>query len=168
MTVIVQGTQPAVGTYVGAIGIINGDVGSYVAATTYPTGTPYSTYSLSGTYIPGQALMTSITGVITADTNFCYNYDYFTPLTATTVVITQSYTVIAPAATIAALTVSFPAAPFPGQIVHVSFNQIVTALTVGVAAPGTATFVGTPLTAAAVGSVLRYIYDVNTNSWFPC
>lgn len=166
MAVVPSVTAPTAGSYVGSIGFINGDVGSLISANSYPAGVPYSTYSLSGTYIPGQVLLTSSTGVIVSDTNICYNYDYFAPLTGTTVLITQSYTLVNPAGTIAALTVDLPAAPVPGQTVHIAFSQVVTALTLAVSAPGTATFIGTPITAAAVGTHVSYMYDINANAWF--
>lgn len=175
-----QATAAGEGPFVGSIGVVNGDFGSLIYANTYPVAAPYSTYPWlvpvgavtgGGSFIPGQALVQTAQGVVVGGTNFCYTYDYFTPLTGATVIVTQGYSIVAPAGTIAALTVSLPAQPYPGQVCHVSFSQVVTALTInagtGTSPAGTATFIGTPITAAAVGTHITYMYEVTGNAWYP-
>lgn len=177
-----QATSEGEGPYVGSVGVVNGGFGSLIYANTYPVAAPYSTYpwmvvpaagsvAAYGQYIPGQAIIQNGSGVAIGGTNFCFTYDYFTPLTGATVIVTQGYSVVAPAGTIAALTVSLPNMPYPGQVVRLTFTQIVTALTInagtGTAPAGTAAIVGTAVTAAAVGTHVAYMYEVTLNSWLP-
>jgi hypothetical protein len=96
-------------------------------------------------------------------------YDYFTPLTGTTITLVYSNSIVNPAGTIAALTINLPAITSKtlqaGQKVVVSFSQVVTALTV--ATTDGSSIIGTAITAGTVGGHFAYIYDSNSNAWYP-
>jgi len=96
-------------------------------------------------------------------------YDYFTPLTGATITLVYSNSVVNPAGTIAALTINLPAITSStlqaGQKVSVSFSHVVTALTV--ATTDGSSIIGTAVTSAAVGTHFSYMYDSNSNAWYP-
>jgi len=77
------------------------------------------------------------------------------PLTGDTITLTagQRLLFVNPAGTIATLTVKLPPTPVAGQIVEMSFSQIVTALTVQDSAAG-----AVASTAGAVGVAIQYRY----------
>ncbi len=88
------------------------------------------------------------------------------PVTLGTVVMgagTQRL-IINPAGTLAVLTVTLPSSPVNGQLAAISFTQAITSLTIN--APGGATVVA-PLTAAAIDTSIRFIYQASSTSWFP-
>ena len=73
-------------------------------------------------------------------------------LTGDTVVLTGDRPIyVAPAGTIAALTVKLPPSPADSDIIEISFGQIVTALTVQDASGG-----AVQSTAGAVGTAIQY------------
>ena len=92
---------------------------------------------------------------------------YTAPTTGQTVTVpqnglSQQNVVIEPAATLATLTLAFPASVRDGQVVSVQCTQIITALTLT-----GGTFVGTSVTALTAGQVLRYVYVLSQNKWYP-
>jgi len=89
-----------------------------------------------------------------------------TPVTGATVTMTadQRYQAIAPAGTIAALTLVLPPSPVNSQVMSAGSSQIVTALTVS-AGTGAATIVGAP-TAFAAGSGFAMVYQSSNNTWY--
>jgi hypothetical protein len=88
------------------------------------------------------------------------------PLTGTTVAMTgqDDDLYINPAGTLAALTVTMPAGPMPGDVHDLHFTQIITALAVKDSAGTTIT---TAPTSAAVGDTvtLRYVQTVGWVKW---
>ena len=88
----------------------------------------------------------------------------YTPLTGTTQAIPEDAEVVhvVPAGTIAAFTMTFPAAPYDGQEVVLTFDQIVTALTL-TATPNT--LKGT-LTAATAQGFARWRYRSTGTTWY--
>ena len=88
-----------------------------------------------------------------------------TPLTGATVTAGSSCEclVIVPAGTIAALTLNMPSNPYDGQPLEVSFDQIVTALTM--AAPNSATLKGA-LTAATAKGFAKWRYSAADTTWY--
>lgn len=90
---------------------------------------------------------------------------FASPLTGTTVVVTtaNSWLVLTPAGTIAALTLTLPTDRIDGEEVIVNSTQIITALTVGGA--GT-TVVGAPTTLATVNSFFRMRYNNTLAAWY--
>ena len=89
---------------------------------------------------------------------------YAVPLTGTTVTATaaDSWLIITPAGTLAALTLVLPAVRTAGQQVLVNCSQIITALTVS--GSGT-TVIGAPTSLTANG-FFRLRYDAITNAWY--
>lgn len=87
------------------------------------------------------------------------------PLTGATVTPAPGVEVeyVNPAGTIAALTLNMPASPSDGQPFTVSFDQVVTALTM--AAPGSATIKGA-LTAATAKGFASWRYSKPDNTWY--
>ena len=116
---------------------------------------------------PGATVQVNAGGNLVAEVGKAY--DYFTPLTGATVTLVYSNSIINPAGTIAALTIDLPAitnkALQAGQKAVVSFSQIVTALTV--ATTDGSSIIGTAVTSSTVGSHFAYIYDSNSNAWYP-
>jgi hypothetical protein len=94
------------------------------------------------------------------------NKRLITPLTGATdtMVDHDRVLIVKPAGTIAALTVVTPANPFDGQELILSFSQIVTALTMTIG--GGKSMVGA-LTAAAVGTSKRWVYNASDTTWYP-
>ena len=94
-----------------------------------------------------------------AETDYLY-----TPLTGTTQAIPEDAEVVhvVPAGTIAAFTMTFPAAPYDGQEIVITFDQIVTSLTL-TATP--ATLKGA-LTAATAQGFGRWRYRLATTTWY--
>lgn len=88
-----------------------------------------------------------------------------TPLTGTAITAGDSCEclIVVPAGTIAALTLNMPAAPYDGQPLEVSFDQIVTALTM--AAGGTDTLKGA-LTAATAKGFAKWRYSKADTTWY--
>lgn len=88
-----------------------------------------------------------------------------TPLTGTSYVIPNDCNTlyVVPAGTIAAYTLTMPAAPSDGQEVTVSFDQIVTALTM--AASGSDTLKGA-LTAATAKGFAKWKYEKADTTWY--
>lgn len=86
------------------------------------------------------------------------------PLTGATVVVAtgDTWLLITPAGTLAALTVTLPADRTEGEIVRVTSSQILTSLTVGGA--GT-TVNGAPTTLAANG-FFEMAYSATLNAWY--
>lgn len=86
------------------------------------------------------------------------------PLTGTTVVVAtgDTWLLITPAGTLAALTVTLPTDRTEGEIVRVTSSQILTSLTVGGA--GT-TVNGAPTTLAANG-FFEMAYSATLNAWY--
>lgn len=102
-----------------------------------------------------------------ANLNFASNAlvsQYGVPLTGTTVTVATGNTwlILTPAGTLAALTIALPTNRTDKQEVLVNSTQILTALTVSGA--GT-TVVGAPTTLAANG-FFKMRYDAVLNSWF--
>lgn len=89
---------------------------------------------------------------------------YAVPLTGTTVTVTaaDSWLILAPAGTLAALTIALPATKAAGQQVLVNCSQIITALTVSGSG---ATVVGAPTSLTANG-FFRMRYDAVTAAWY--
>lgn len=83
-----------------------------------------------------------------------------TPLTGATVVMstTTSNNIVNPAGTIAALTVTMPAAPVDGQVCRILFTQVVTALTLTGCTPA--------VTAAAAGQTMTFRRNTAGTTWF--
>ena len=91
-------------------------------------------------------------------------YEYVPTTGATIALPDDAHAVrIKPAGTIAALTVNPPAAPYDGQVLTLSFTQIVTALTM--TALSSQTIVGA-LTAGAVGGFASWSYEKAANTWY--
>lgn len=86
------------------------------------------------------------------------------PLTGANVAVSSSSSLLAinPAGTIAALTVTFPAAPSNGQTVTICTTQIITALTL---AGGT--FVG-GIATLALGGFAAFCYVTAVGKWVRC
>lgn len=89
---------------------------------------------------------------------------FATPTTGQTVTVTtgQSWLVVTPAGTLAALTITLPTNRTDGQIVRVTCSQIITSLTVSGA--GT-TVTGAPTTLAAVNGFFTMAYTSTLNAW---
>lgn len=68
-----------------------------------------------------------------------------------------------PAGTLAAGTITMPAAPIDKQVVEVGSSQIITALTVS--ANAGQTLLDAPTTIGTVGSGFAYIYNLATTTW---
>lgn len=83
--------------------------------------------------------------------------DVVTPPVSTEVAL------VVPAGTIAAMTLNMPASPYDGQPFEVSFDQIITALTM--AAPASATLKGA-LTAAAAKGFAKWRYSKADTTWY--
>ena len=82
-------------------------------------------------------------------------YNVFIPLTGDTITLLKGIVdnLINPAGTIAALTIKLPVDPADGQIVQITFADIVTTLTMN---GNGNTLLGTAATSAAVGTRLTY------------
>lgn len=80
-------------------------------------------------------------------------YTKFIPITGDTLTTKVGDNLIAPAGTLATLTVKLPASPVDGEIVTITFTKIITALTMD---GNGNTLVGTAITAAAVGTRIEY------------
>jgi hypothetical protein len=89
---------------------------------------------------------------------------YAAPATGETVVIgaADSWLIVTPAGTIAALTITLPAIRAAGQEVLVNTSQAITALTVG----GAGTTVSGAPTTLATGGFFRMKYDGVLNVWY--
>lgn len=87
------------------------------------------------------------------------------PLTGTTVTVAtgDTWLIVTPAGTLAALTITLPTDRTDGEIVRVSCSQILTSLTVGGA--GT-TVNGAPTTLAAVNGFFEMAYSGTLNAWY--
>lgn len=92
-------------------------------------------------------------------------YTYLVPITGFSVTIGNgiSSLILNPAGTLAAGTITMPAAPLDGQIVRFSSTQIVTALTVNAGTGQTINNAPTSL-AAGVGNAFQYV--LKQLSWF--
>ncbi len=88
-----------------------------------------------------------------------YTYQYATPLTGTTVTMTQAYLLLNPAGTLAALTITLPSSPVPGQLATFATSQAITALTI----TGT---IDVTLTTLAAGGRATFMYESNSAKWF--
>ena len=90
---------------------------------------------------------------------------YVAPLTGATVTppAGTEVCIIDQAGTIAALTLNMPASPYDGQPFEVSFDEVVTALTM--AAPASAT-IKDALTAATAGGFAKWRYNKADTSWY--
>jgi hypothetical protein len=86
-------------------------------------------------------------------------YDYFAPSSGNTVTIAHSSTFIHATGTLAALTIALPASPLPGQEIEINSDQIVTTLTI------TGGTLLTSVTALAVDTPIRLMYESNTTKW---
>lgn len=93
------------------------------------------------------------------------NVQYEAPLTGATLTagVGCEAMIVDQAGTIAALTLNLPASPKNGQTFEVSFDEVVTALTM--AAPASAT-IKDPLTAATAGGFAKWRYNKGDNSWY--
>lgn len=103
---------------------------------------------------------------VTVNGSLLQNKSVATPLTGTTItmIANQRYQAIAPAGTIAALTLVLPPSPADSQAVSAGSSQIITALTVN-AGTGGAARVGAPTTLAA-SSGFTMIYQASNNTWY--
>lgn len=103
----------------------------------------------------------------TSSASFDTGFVYIQPTTGNTVVIavTTSREIIDPAGTLAALTVDFPPSPANGQLVAISFTQIITALTL--ATTDGSTIGGTAITTQAANGTLLYVYRTANTTWYP-
>ncbi len=93
------------------------------------------------------------------------NYDYQTPSTGFSITLSEGvwHTIINPAGTLLAGTVTMPAAPVDGQIVNVRSSQIITGLTVS---PNSGqSILGAPTT-LALGGIFECIYKSSNTTWF--
>jgi len=108
----------------------------------------------------------SALNITTSGTLIDKSYNIAAPVTLGTVVMSagQQRQIINPAGTLAVLTVTLPSSPTDGQIAGISFTQAITALTIN--APGGATVIA-PLTAAAIDTNIRFVYQASSTSWFP-
>lgn len=97
------------------------------------------------------------------------HFETFAPLTGTTITISSDTTYsnlnvcVNPAATIAALTVNFPATRKDGQILRLGFTNQVTAITL--AANGAAAIVSN-ITQATRGTSYLFYYQASDNKWY--
>ena len=87
---------------------------------------------------------------------------YTVPTTGTTVAMVPgaSALVLNPAGTLAALTVTLPAAPIDGQRVTITSGAIITALTIN---GGTVNGI---ITALAANGFARFIFSSTAGAWF--
>lgn len=95
---------------------------------------------------------------------------YSTPLTGATVALSDGddndldiHLIITPAAGIAALTLTLPAAPSDKQVIIVNSTQIITTLTVD---GNGKSVVGAPTTIAAANDYFRLKYDTVNSTWY--
>lgn len=91
--------------------------------------------------------------------------EYFTPATGGTVTLVNASTdiraIIAPAGTLATLTIQMPPNPFDAQVVSICSSQAVTILTM-TASIG---LLGA-LTSFVANSFASYAYDSTSNAWY--
>jgi hypothetical protein len=93
-----------------------------------------------------------------------YGHTIFTPATTDTItLINNQNNLVNPAATIAALTMTFPASPVNNDTVTVKFTQIVTAITY-TAGTGGATILSQ--VNGTVGGNYTWVYDSGNNTWY--
>jgi hypothetical protein len=76
--------------------------------------------------------------------------------------VSKHTTVVAPAGTIAALTIAMPA-PFDGTDIRIAFTQTVTSLTM---TPSAGDFIVGALTTASAGTSAQYLFVEATNTWY--
>lgn len=109
----------------------------------------------------------TLTGALTqAKAGIDTSYSYNTPATGATITTAagEGRTLIDPAGTIAALTVTTPPSPVNGQVWRFASTQIVTALTITGTAGAT---VKAPPTSLAVGSEFQMLYRSTGTTWLP-
>lgn len=108
----------------------------------------------------------SLTTLTHASAEVDASYSYNTPTTGATITTAtgEQRTIIKPAGTIAALTVTTPPSPVDGQIWGAACSQIVTALTITGTAGAT---VVAPVSSFAVDGNFRMIYRAAITSWLP-
>ena len=111
----------------------------------------------------GSLKLTTLTHV-SAEVDLSYSYN--TPVTGATIttVTGEQRTIVNPAGTIAALTITTPPSPVEGQIWGAASTQIVTVLTITGTAGAT---VVAPFTSFAVDGNFRVIYRAAITSWLP-
>lgn len=95
-------------------------------------------------------------------------YQQVTPLTGNTVAANSPTTLLdlTPAGTLAALTVTFPAAPVDGQSFKIFTTQILTALTLQAASGSGQTINGAVTTLGTANTGVEYFYDASAATWY--
>lgn len=92
------------------------------------------------------------------DTNYVFN----APVTGFNLTISATTTILDPAGTLAAGTLTFPAAPVDGQILRVNSSRIITALTLA----GNGKTLKTTLTTIAAGGFFEFMYRATNATWY--
>lgn len=92
-------------------------------------------------------------------------YDYQVPASGFAITIPNGTKrlVLNPAATLAAGTVTMPAAPYDGQEVGISSTQVITALTLS---PNTGQTIADAITTIGVGGAATFLYNATTAAWY--
>jgi hypothetical protein len=121
-----------------------------------------------GGYVPADTRLGSgqLQTVLLPSSTMGAGVDNEAPLTGTSLALPANTgkLLINPAGTIAAYTVTLPAAAnlFDGQTLYINSSQVVTALTL---TAGSGTTIGTATTALAVNTPIRYTYMAATTTW---
>ena len=93
----------------------------------------------------------------------CGPYEYQAPTTGFSYTITAPLTILNPAGTLAAGTITMPASPTDGMRVRFSSTQIITALTVSA---NTGQSIVNALTALTAGGFAEYMYRSANTTWY--
>lgn len=139
-------------------------INDLTAATALSSATQFPAWNDSDTQrVPGSLLLSWLQANLTFTAAKPVS-QFAVPLTGTTVTVAtgDTWLLITPAGTLAALTVALPTDRTDGQIVRVTSSQILTSLTVSGA--GT-TVTGAPTTLAANG-FFTMAYNGTLNAWY--
>lgn len=92
-------------------------------------------------------------------------YSYQTPATGFTITIGAgiAYLVLDPAGTLATGTITMPAAPSDGDVVHISSTQIITSLTISGNSGQT---IADTVTSLALGGAVGFLYRTANTTWY--
>ena len=103
-------------------------------------------------------------GVLSWDSTVHVTSTVVTPsVSANTVLLDNSYNVIAPTTTLSTYTVTMPANPNNGDVVYIKFTQLITTLTYSIA---TGSVVASPTTITANQPAWILTYNSAKTSWY--
>lgn len=127
---------------------------------------PPPSNNLEGLPTTNPVFISGVGGLATGGNTKCGKYlqvvtQYATPLTGTTVTFSQSYLIIEPAGSLAALTISLPSSPLEGQICAFTCTQSVITLTVN-----GGTIVGATVISSSANFGAEYIFRATNSKWY--